>query len=141
MAHGLKCTGLRKNELEKKGYLRNCIHGPSILGFPSLSLLFRGHGVSMQSVGDRLSRNGVWEGQCARFKSTGLATRSKPVIASENQVGTQVTLKTSYSVTSNTRLTSQTCEPAMSSRTGIKSSSSLSWASENQLLMGIACCG
>lgn len=43
--------------------------------------------------------------------------------------------------TSRTRLTSLTCEPARSSRTGIRSNSSLSCASENQLLMGTACCG
>lgn len=43
--------------------------------------------------------------------------------------------------TSRTRLTSRTCDPARSSRTGIKSSNSLSWASENQLLIGTACCG
>lgn len=46
-----------------------------------------------------------------------------------------------YNATSSTRLTSRTCEPARSSRTGIRSRSSLSWASENQLLMGTACCG
>ena len=43
--------------------------------------------------------------------------------------------------TSRTKLTSRTCEPARSSRTGIRSRSSLSWASENQLLMGTACWG
>lgn len=46
-----------------------------------------------------------------------------------------------YKPTSKTRLTSLTCEPARSSRTGIKSRSSLSWASENQLLIGTACWG
>jgi hypothetical protein len=46
-----------------------------------------------------------------------------------------------HSATSRTRLTSLTCEPARSSSTGIKSKSSLSCASENQLLMGTACCG
>ena len=46
-----------------------------------------------------------------------------------------------YNATSRTRLTSRTCEPARSSRTGMRSRSSLSWASENQLLMGIACWG
>lgn len=43
--------------------------------------------------------------------------------------------------TSRTRLTSLTWEPARSSRTGMRSSSSLSWASENQLLIGTACWG
>lgn len=46
-----------------------------------------------------------------------------------------------YNATSSTRLTSRTCEPARSSRTGMRSRSSLSCASENQLLMGTACCG
>lgn len=49
--------------------------------------------------------------------------------------------KLSQRVTSRTRLTSCTVDPARSSRTGIKSSSSLSCASENQLLIGTACCG
>lgn len=44
-----------------------------------------------------------------------------------------------YNVTSRTKLTSWTCGPAKSSRTGMRSRSSLSCASENQLLMGIAC--
>lgn len=43
--------------------------------------------------------------------------------------------------TSNTRLTSCTFGPARSSSTGMRSSSSLSWASENQELIGTACCG
>ena len=43
--------------------------------------------------------------------------------------------------TSSTKLTSLTWLPARSSRTGMRSKSSLSWASENQLLMGTACCG
>ena len=46
-----------------------------------------------------------------------------------------------YKATSSTRLTSLTCWPARSSSTGIRSRSSLSCASENQLLMGTACCG
>jgi hypothetical protein len=50
-------------------------------------------------------------------------------------------VSSTHSATSRTRLTSLTWEPARSSSTGIKSSSSLSWASENQLLMGTACCG
>lgn len=45
----------------------------------------------------------------------------------------------SQRVTSRTKLTSETLGPARSSRTGIRSSSSLSCASENQLLMGTAC--
>ena len=43
--------------------------------------------------------------------------------------------------TSSTKLTSLTWLPARSSSTGIRSNNSLSWASENQLLMGTACCG
>lgn len=46
-----------------------------------------------------------------------------------------------YNATSSTKLTSRTCEPAKSSRTGMRSRSSLSWASENQLLIGTACWG
>jgi hypothetical protein len=46
-----------------------------------------------------------------------------------------------YKATSNTKLTSRTWGPAKSSRTGIRSNSSLSCASENQLLIGTACCG
>jgi hypothetical protein len=46
-----------------------------------------------------------------------------------------------YKATSSTKLTSLTWLPARSSRTGIRSRSSLSWASENQLLIGTACCG
>jgi hypothetical protein len=46
-----------------------------------------------------------------------------------------------YKLTSSTRLTSLTCAPARSSSTGIRSISSLSCASENQLEMGRACCG
>ena len=45
------------------------------------------------------------------------------------------------SATSRTRLTSRTWGPAKSSRTGMRSRSSLSWASENQLLIGTACWG
>lgn len=44
-------------------------------------------------------------------------------------------------VTSRTRLTSLTLDDARSSRTGMRSKSSLSCASENQLLIGNACCG
>jgi hypothetical protein len=50
-------------------------------------------------------------------------------------------VSSTHSATSRTRLTSLTWEPARSSSTGIKSRSSLSWASENQLLIGTACCG
>jgi hypothetical protein len=46
-----------------------------------------------------------------------------------------------HNATSSTRLTSLTWVPARSSSTGIKSRSSLSCASENQLLIGTACCG
>ena len=46
-----------------------------------------------------------------------------------------------YKATSSTKLTSLTWLPARSSSTGIRSRSSLSWASENQLLIGTACCG
>ena len=46
-----------------------------------------------------------------------------------------------YKATTRTRLTSLTWVPARSSSTGIRSRSSLSWASENQLLIGTACCG
>ena len=46
-----------------------------------------------------------------------------------------------YKATSSTKLTSRTWGPARSSRTGIRSSNSLSCASENQLLIGTACCG
>jgi hypothetical protein len=44
-----------------------------------------------------------------------------------------------YKLTSKTKLTSLTAGPAKSSNTGIKSTSSLSCASENQLEMGTAC--
>ena len=46
-----------------------------------------------------------------------------------------------YKLTSSTRLTSLTWVPARSSSTGIRSISSLSCASENQLDIGRACCG
>lgn len=46
-----------------------------------------------------------------------------------------------YKATSSTRLTSRTWLPARSSSTGIRSRSSLSCASENQLLIGTACWG
>jgi hypothetical protein len=46
-----------------------------------------------------------------------------------------------YKLTSSTRLTSLTWAPARSSSTGIRSISSLSCASENQLEIGRACCG
>ena len=50
-------------------------------------------------------------------------------------------LRSDYNATSSTMLTSRTWEPARSSRTGMRSRSSLSCASENQLLIGTACCG
>ena len=52
-----------------------------------------------------------------------------------------VFVDSAYKATSSTKLTSLTWVPARSSRTGIRSRSSLSWASENQLLIGTACCG
>lgn len=51
------------------------------------------------------------------------------------------TLRIFYRATSSTKLTSLTWEPARSSSTGIRSSNSLSCASENQLLIGTACWG
>ena len=48
-------------------------------------------------------------------------------------------LETVYKDTSRTMLTSLTALPAKSSKTGIRSISSLSCASENQLLIGTAC--
>ena len=52
-----------------------------------------------------------------------------------------VSIVSAYKATSSTKLTSLTWLPARSSRTGIRSRSSLSCASENQLLIGTACCG
>lgn len=64
-------------------------------------------------------------------------------IMSDNKTGYAqgVFVVSAYKATSSTKLTSLTWVPARSSRTGIRSRSSLSWASENQLLIGTACCG
>ena len=62
---------------------------------------------------------------------------------SDNKTGYAqgVSIVSAYKATSSTKLTSLTWLPARSSRTGIRSRSSLSCASENQLLIGTACCG